>query len=354
MLGALGAIGCLPPSPPVNSIRGATGLVFFYNPVYRFTNPDVPHTYYGLRGVAAKLTPMGYAPPNQMTTHLGADGRFRYDHSAAGIEAGARKLAARAKAVHDQHGARSLWIDIEEFSSVNVPASVGYVEAVDGYHANTYVLSRRSALKREVIRFRSQLVSRARSIVHHDYNLSFFEFADYNFPNKLNLNERFWTSTHPNVMEEVLLGADYLALLDACGPQAQFIVDANTISKLPPNYIGANQTAWDNMIEWFVNGARIRAQAHGSSYRPACAVWPVLFRAGGTVTRWPTSTQIVPAGVMTRLLNELKAAGVRRFWLWPATSTLDWSSQATRDEWNARWQEVAAWIQQQPNVQTIT
>jgi len=83
-----------------------------------------------------------------MTTYQNGD-RFLYDHSEAGIESGAQKLAARA--IWGWEGtaekAKLVWVDFEGFDSVNVPASVGYNRAIDGELGALYDIHARQALR---------------------------------------------------------------------------------------------------------------------------------------------------------------------------------------------------------------
>jgi len=330
--------------------------VILFNPDYGPIGPDATSTYHGLRSVADRLTPIGFAPPGQSTAYRDRSGKFHYDHSPAGIEAGARKLATRARTLHLKHGVRALWVDIESFSSVNVPSHVDYLEARDRYHATTYDLAARRVLRQEVARFRMALVGRAAEIVRTSAGdgvepLPSYEFLDYNCPRKLNRRERNYTFEAPEIAEEVEILRDYVEFLDGCGPQTQFLVDAATINALPEEYTPGG--AWDEMIEWLVNGCRCRIRAYGPHARVTSAIWPVLYSTGGFVSSWPTPTRIVPAGVMSRLLNELNAAGVTRFVLYWARGSLEWNSEQTRNDWNARWEEVAAWIVAQSNVQVV-
>jgi hypothetical protein len=330
------------PAAPA-TLRTATGLVFLYNPDYGFT---LGNRFHGLSAVRERLSPMGYAPPGQSTT-LRIGDRFWYDHSEAGIEAGAQKLARRARSVHEAHGCRSLWVNIEGFSSANVPAEVGYDPSRDRYRANTDDLSSSRALRQEVARFRRRLVGRARQIVAQDFGIAGFEWADYNLPRKLNVRDRNILASDQRLQDEVAIFSDYVALLDGCGPQAQFIIDGGSLDALR-----TGRWRYAELIEWFVNGCRTRLDNFGAEARITAAIWPRLFLAGRDPRGWPTEDRLVPPGVMTELLEALVEVGVRRFVCWSGAPH-DPENPAVLRAWDERWEEVAAFIAHRADIQRI-
>lgn len=295
--------------------------------------------FYGLRNVKNYLTPITYAPPGQMTTY--AEGsRFLYDHSEAGIESGAQKLADRAVWGWTTAADRSklIWLDFEHFDSVNVPPAVGYNRATDGELGALYDIHARQALRTESIRLRTRIVSRATQILNAE-GYTGFEWVEYNAPRKFIYSDRNLTASNALIQNEVTDLAPYLPILSGTGPQTQLILGPSVLEGLADGSI-----SWQSMIDWQVAMVRVRMQAHGNAVRAAPTIWPILFLSGSQPSAWPTADHLVPPGFMTDLFNALYDAGVRRFGFWDGF--WDDATAAQKAAWDARWEELAPVIQQ--------
>jgi chitodextrinase len=320
------------------TVRGATGIVITYNPEYG-TGPN--SSFAGLASIAHLLTKCTYAPPGQMTTARNESGNWVYDHSPAGINAGGDKLGAFAEAAHRKHGARMVWVDIEQWHSRNVPDPLTDgrpYTADDGYFANTDYVTSRPGLRKEVVRFRLAILERAREYLR-SRGLGFIEFADYNLPRKLNISERAILSTDARITFEPVNFSLYTDAIDAGGPQTQYIVRQAEYDRIVKGT--GNGLTIGECTAWLVNGVRTRMQAYaaaGKVLRPHCCVWPILFVVGGK------THGVLPPGTMTDLLNQLYAIGVRRFgaFHWHGITSV-WDDSTLRNAAHASYAELAAW-----------
>jgi hypothetical protein len=324
------------------TLRGATGIVVCYDADYGFGSDT--QNWYGLRTAQQYLTKYAYAPPGQMTTQVGANGSgWLYDHSTAGINAGGDKLGKLAEAKYNQRGTKIVWVNIEQWHSMNVPDPLTdgtrYSSTTDGFFANTDYITQRTGLRAEVVRFRTGIIARAKQYVA-DKGLGFIEFADYNYPRKFNLNERAILSTDSRIVWEAANASGFIDLIDATGPQCQLLVrEVDRERMVSGTGTGLTQA---QCIEWFVNGVRTRLQAYaaaGKTIRVMPCVWPVIFVQGSS-----THSALRP-GMMTTMMNELYGLGVRRFitFQWTGIASV-FNNTTERALAHAAHEELAEWI----------
>jgi hypothetical protein len=310
-----------------------------------FTDP-VNHEHYGFRNVRHLCTRGGYCPPGQFLL----DGYF--DHSEAGINHAARKLADRADFVWKNQGARITNINIEQYRSRNVPSPLtdgtNFGDGqYDDQRANTDYFTERAGIRRECHRFRFEIAKRALAILK-GRGLGFIEFWDYNLPRKYN-NGVFASPTHSGIVFEAKEFKPYFDLISAFGPQA----GQNWSFPSLQDHIRAGSTsARNSLINEQIGQIHDRVQAcanQGYRFRACAWPWPMMWANGD-----PNYQKIpVPTGYMTQMLDGFYAAGVRRFFSFIWRHSRNLMTTAERNQAVANLEEAAAWIQAKANASKV-
>jgi len=273
-----------------------------------------------------------YISPTQHTTLIG--GRRYFDHSAAGINAAARRIAGTLTQISRQRSTRIAMFDIEGYTSINVPGSVAYSASKHDDRAARYDYRAPASLRREAARYHQLTVAAVRSLVAR--TISGFEAGCYNVPSLLLWYKYGFSAVNNTIasVESSELTNTILPLLSFMGPQAQLLIDQRMSDGLRSGSISYNQ-----IIDWHATSVAVRRRALGNRTRIMPTIWPRLFAFGGA--NLPNGSAALPRGFMTKFCNALLDAGASGFVCWLPSSDF---SLSIRDQqaMAASWAEVIA------------
>jgi hypothetical protein len=280
-----------------------------------------PHA--GLQSGLDLMTSVAYIPSGQHSIIV--NNRRHFDHSDAGIEAGAQTVAK----LITSRNTRFAMFDVEHFNSVNVPASVGYDPLVDRGLAARYNTNARAALRQEAVRYHTRLVGRVRQLL----SAQDAEFGEYNIPHHISWYHAYNESAKLNTAnKEAQDLVPLLPLLSFTGPQAQFLIDQRM-----SDGIKSGKISDDMLIHWHAESVRVRRQVHGSNARIMPTIWPRLWPVGNVSL--PNGSAALRPGLMYRLCSALLDAGAQGFVCW--TSSADRNLSSTDQQAMSRsWEEV--------------
>jgi hypothetical protein len=281
-----------------------------------------PHA--GLLDGRHLMTRVAFIPPGQHAVTI--NGKKYFDHSDAGIEAGAQRVAKHLIF----HNAKFGFFDVELFTSVNVPSSVGYNPWVDKGHAALYYPGAREALRKEAVRYHMRLVGRVRQLRASVG----FEAGEYNIPRNLNWYHRDNSSAKTSLTRKEVsdLGSTLLPMLSFIGPQAQLLIDQRM-----SDGIRSGAFTDDMLIYWHAESVRIRRQALGNNVRIMPTIWPRLFPLGGASL--PNGSAALRPGFMRKFCNALLDAGAQGFVCWTPSGDRSLSS-SDQQAMSRSWSEV--------------
>ena len=306
-----------PPPPSGGVLRNASQLVLMNLAGYSLSGPHA-----GLQGGLDLMTRVAYIPPGQHTRTI--DGRQHFDHSDAGIEAGAQQVAKMIISRNTRFG----MFDVEERLSINVPASVGYNPSVDGDRAARYDTGSREALRQEAVRYQIRLVRRVKELLGQTG-----EVGAYNVPHRINWYHANNQSAKSSTVEKE--GQDLVALLPLLsftGPEGQILIDQSM-----SNDIRSGKITDDMLIHWHAESVRIRSNALGGNARIMPTIWPRLWSLGGASL--PNGSAALRPGFMYKLCSALLDAGAQGFVCW--TPSVDRNLSSTDQQAMSRsWEEV--------------
>jgi hypothetical protein len=280
-----------------------------------------PHA--GLQSGLDIMTSVAFIPQGQHAVSV--NGRLHFDHSDAGIEAGAQQVARLIISRKTRFGI----FDVEDYNSINVPASVGYVPSVDRSRAARYHPSSRLELRREAVRYHTQLISRVRQLLSaRDGELGIYNIpAHISWYHANNVSAKSSTTT-----KEVQDLVPLLPLLSFTGPQAQFLIDQRMSDEIKSGKISD-----DMLINWHAESVRVRRRALGDNARIMPTIWPRLWAFGGA--RLPNGSAALRPGLMYKLCSALLDAGAQGFVCW--TTSVDRNlSSADQQAMSRSWEEV--------------
>jgi hypothetical protein len=280
-----------------------------------------PHA--GLQSGLDVTTSVAFIPQGQHAVSV--NGRLHFDHSDAGIEAGAQQVAKMIISRNTRFG----MFDVEHHNSVNVPASVGYNPSVDGQLAARYHPSSRLALRQEAVRYHTRLIGRVRQLLSARGG----ELGVYNVPAHISwyhaYNESAKSSTASKEAQDLV---PLLPLLSFTGPQAQLMIDQRMSDEISSGKISDN-----NLIHWHAESVRVRRRALGGNARLMPTIWPRFFGLGGA--RLPNGSAALRPGLMGRLASAMLDAGAQGFVCW--TPSIDRNlSSADQQAMSRSWGEV--------------
>jgi hypothetical protein len=314
----------------------------------RMTNAT---NFYGLRSVWDYLSKYSYADPSSTTTTSDPIQQypFVYNHTNSGIIAGANKCADLAIARYNSQGSRCIVVNIEKYSSINVPPDVIYDRAVHGMFATVDSwashVSRRLEHNRFKLIFFNQMRARLDSLGY-----SIIEVSDYNTPRKLNEGSPFTAPyTVADNMLEVNNYQPLINVLDATGPQAGQLMCSSSYTK---DIIEGSASRFTELVNGYANGAKIRIEGFASvgvECRVNALVWPLIFGlSSGPDNGYRSRYFGMRPGMMTEMMDRLWAVGVRRFYTWQFGADSGWTDTNFPPEERRRahesYEELAAWI----------
>jgi hypothetical protein len=341
----------IPPDPDVGPkstiVRDARHKMLFYQPQYEFRGPTA-----GLQDAQAKATPILYIPPVQ--NGVGIGGKAVFDHSEAGIEAGAERACRFIMKQAPEYGLNIGILDLEMLPSVNVPPDLGYDP--DNRKDKSVVVY--SPLEREA--FRSQAVRFNRLMATAMFRrlreeMPKFELGWYNIPRAIG-----WYDREP---EQVTLQVErtyqeaYPAVLEPfaafTGPSSQMVVSSSMIKGLIAGKIGE-----DDLIDWKVRSCRAFKEKFGPLVNVVPSIWPRWFIIGSPKPGpdYPDGSVVVPPGFMTKLCTRLlDEAGVSGFMCWRASTDDDYEEldPGYQRRLSDRWAEVAAVVNQRSDFRAV-
>jgi hypothetical protein len=309
------------PSPPPASggrLHSASRPVLVRLAGYGLSGPHA-----GLQSGLDVMTSVAFIPQGQHSIIV--NNRRHFDHSDAGIEAGAQQVAKLIISRNTRFGL----FDVEHHNSVNVPASVGYNPSVDGQLAARYHPSSRLALRQEAVRYHTKLIGRVKQLLSARNG----ELGAYNVPPHISwyhANNESAKSSWANREAQDL--APLLPILSFTGPQAQILIDQRMSDE-----ISSGKISDDNLIHWHAESVRVRRQALGGNARIMPTIWPRFFGVGGA--RLPNGSAALRPGFMGRLCTAMLNAGAQGFLCW--TPSIDRNlSSADQQAMSRSWGEV--------------
>jgi hypothetical protein len=280
-----------------------------------------PHA--GLQSGVDLMTSVAFIPSGQHSIIV--NNRRHFDHSDAGIEAGAQTVAKLITSRNTRFG----MFDVEHFNSVNVPASVGYNPSVDGGLAARYNTSARAALRQEAVRYHTRLVGRVRQLLSARDG----ELGEYNIPHHISWYHAYNESTKSsNANKEAQDLVPLLPLLSFTGPQAQFLIDQRISDEIKSGKISD-----DMLIHWHAESVRVRRRALGNKARIMPTIWPRLWPVGNVSL--PNGSAALRPGLMYRLCHAMLDAGAQGFVCWTPSVDRNLSS-ADQQAMSRSWGEV--------------
>lgn len=332
--------------PRSTVVRDARHKVLFYQPQGAFEGPTE-----GLLDARAKVTPILYIPPSRNAVRIGGENVF--DHSSAGIEAGAERACRFIADQASRYGTNVGLLDLETYPSVNVPPEVGYDPESDKATVVRYLPLVREPLRLQAVRFNRLMATAMFRRLREE--MPKFELGWYNIPRTIGWYEqepdqvalqvgRTFDEAYPEVLEP------FAAFT---GPGSQMIVSPAMARALAAGWIGP-----DELIDWKVRSCRAFKERLGPLVNVVTTIWPRWFVLGSPRPgpEYPGGDAVVPPGFMTKLCARLlDEAGVSGFVCWRA-STDDDNEEVDpgfQRRLSDRWAEVATLVNRRADFRAV-